>query len=98
MLHPDDGFYKLPRPRPPLGVGTLWHGGGPNRADRARLAVPAQYCEPWLRQQENFMLEVPPGTARALSPTLQTLIGYSINPPFMGMVDSKHPKRVLGDI
>ena len=78
-------------------TGTLWHGGGPNCTDHPRLAVHAQYCEPWLRQQENFMLEVPPDTARTLSPALQSLIGYSIHPPFMGMVDGKHPKRVLED-
>ncbi|MDT5218931.1 MAG: hypothetical protein QOF15_1036, partial [Mycobacterium sp.] len=30
-------------------VGTLWHGGGANTTTRERLAVTAQYCEPWLR-------------------------------------------------
>jgi hypothetical protein len=38
---------------------------------------------------------VPRETVRALRPTLQSLIGYSIYPPFMGMVDSMHPKRVV---
>ncbi|TWT10031.1 phytanoyl-CoA dioxygenase family protein [Reyranella sp. CPCC 100927] len=144
-LHYDDGFYKVPRPRPALGaatiwaidaftedngataivprshdwgqspvptpaqtipcvmpagsavffVGTLWHGGGGNHTNSNRLAFTAQYCAPWLRQQENFFLEVPRETVRILRPTLQSLIGYSIYPPFMGMVDSMHPKRVL---
>lgn len=147
-LHFDDGFYKVPRPRPPLGaaaiwaidaftdlngatvvvpgsqdwgqvpvptptqaipctmpagsavflLGTLWHGGGANRANESRLAFTAQYCAPWLRQQENFFLEVPRETVRALRPSLQSLIGYSIYPPFMGMVDSMHPKRVLDQL
>ncbi|WP_119422424.1 phytanoyl-CoA dioxygenase family protein [Desertibaculum subflavum] len=144
-LHFDDGFYKLPRPRAPLGaatiwaidgftdingatvivprshlwgqlpvpadvdavpcvmpagsavffLGTLWHGGGANRSDASRLAFTGQYCAPWLRQQENFFLEVPRETVRSLRPTIQSLIGYSIYPPFMGMVDSMHPKRLL---
>jgi len=76
-------------------LGTMWHGGGANRTDRDRLAFTSQYCAPWLRQQENFFLEVPRDIARALRPTIQSLIGYSVYPPFMGMVDSMHPKRVL---
>jgi ectoine hydroxylase-related dioxygenase (phytanoyl-CoA dioxygenase family) len=76
-------------------LGTLWHGGGANRSDRPRLAFTGQYCAPWLRQQENFFLEVPRAIARDLRPTLQSLMGYSIYPPFMGMVDSMHPLRVL---
>jgi hypothetical protein len=147
LLHPDDGFYAWPRPRPPLGaatvwaiddftadngatvvipgshrwgqdrvptdadervaavmpagsvvlfLGTLWHGGGANRSHRPRLAVTAQYCEPWLRQQESFLLSVDRATARRLSPQLRSMIGYSIHPPFMGMVDGMHPARLLG--
>jgi hypothetical protein len=144
-LHFDDSFYKIPRPRPALGVaaiwaideftgengatdiiprshlwggdqmptrdqtqpclmpegsavvflGTLWHGGGANRTNRDRLAFTNQYCAPWLRQQENFFLEVPRDITRSLRPTIQSLMGYSVYPPFMGMVDSMHPKRVL---
>ncbi len=144
-LHTDDGFYKIPRPRPALGVaaiwaidaftaengatmivpkshawgdrappardetipcvmpegsvviflGTLWHGGGANQTAKARLAFTNQYCAPWLRTQENFFLEVPRTIVRNLRPTIQSLLGYSVYPPFMGMVDSMHPKRVL---
>src|SRR5262249_44711175 len=76
-------------------LGTLVHGGGANRSNRARLAFTGQYCAPGLRQQENFFLEVPRDITRVLRPTIQSLMGYSIYPPFMGMVDSMHPKRVL---
>jgi ectoine hydroxylase-related dioxygenase (phytanoyl-CoA dioxygenase family) len=78
-------------------LGTLWHGGGANNTDRARMAFTNQYCAPWLRTQENFFLEVPRETVRTLRPTIQSLLGYSVYPPFMGMVDSMHPKRVLED-
>lgn len=148
-LHPDDGFYAWPRPRPALGVatiwplddftaengatvvvpgshlwddrmptdheravavpavmprgavllflGTLWHGGGANRSDRARACVTAQYCAPWCRQQENFSLSVPRERVRRCSEHVQRLLGYSIHPPFMGFVDGMHPKRLLHD-
>lgn len=145
LLHYDDGFYRLARPRPPLGaatiwavddftedngatvivpgshtwdddrvavvneavpavmtagsviffLGTTWHGGGRNQSNTARLAATCQYCEPYLRQQENFLLELTREAVLELSPELQALVGYSIHPPFMGMVDGKHPKRVL---
>ena len=145
-LHPDDGFYDVPRPRPPLGgatvwaiddfteengatrivprshawgderkpsdgdelipavmpagsvifyPGTTWHGGGANRSDAPRLAVTCQYCEPWLRTQENYFLSIERDTVRELPEDLKRLLGYSIHPPFMGMVDGMHPKRCL---
>lgn len=77
-------------------LGTLWHGGGANHtADQRRLAVTAQYCQPWLRPQEAFTLSTPQVTARAVSENIRRMIGYSIHPPFMGMVDGMHPKRIL---
>lgn len=144
MLHTDDGFYPIPRPRAALGaatiwaiddftadngatdiiagshrwgdrlpaesdrapvvmsagscvffLGTLWHGGGANRSDRPRLAVTAQYCEPWLRPQEAFTLSTTRDTARRVSEDLRRMLGYSIHPPFIGQVDGMHPKRLL---
>lgn len=78
-----------------LFLGNLWHGGGENRTDRDRLALTAQYCEPWLRTQENYFLSVDRGTVAALSEDMKRLLGYSIHPPFMGMVNGMHPKRKL---
>jgi hypothetical protein len=145
LLHCDDAFYRVPRPRGPLGaatiwaideftvdngatvvipgshtwgderlggedeampavmpagsvlffLGTTWHGGGANRSSAARLAVTCQYCQPYLRQQESFLLELARERVAAMSPELQSLVGYSIHPPFMGMVDGKHPRRLL---
>jgi hypothetical protein len=76
-------------------LGTLWHGGGANRADHSRLAVTAQYCEPWLRPQEAFTLSVDRDAARTVSEDIQRMLGYSIHPPFLGMVNGMHPKRLL---
>jgi ectoine hydroxylase-related dioxygenase (phytanoyl-CoA dioxygenase family) len=76
-------------------LGTLWHGGGANTAHRNRLAVTAQYCEPWLRTQEAFALSTPLDIVGQLSPDLQRMLGYSIHPPFVGAVNGMHPLRLL---
>jgi ectoine hydroxylase-related dioxygenase (phytanoyl-CoA dioxygenase family) len=78
-----------------LFLGTLWHGGGENRSGGRRLALTAQYCEPYLRTQENYFLSVSPQTVAGLSGDLQRLLGYSIHPPFMGMSNGMHPRRYL---
>lgn len=144
-LHYDDAFYRLPRPRQPLGaatvwaiddftedngatviipgshhwgddrfaqrseaipavmpagsviffLGTTWHGGGENHSKSSRFAITHQYCEAYVRQQENYLLELSKDTVRSISPELQALVGYSIYPPFMGMVEGMHPLRTL---
>ena len=75
--------------------GTLVHGAGANRSAEPRLAFTSQYCEPWLRPQENFYLAVPKARVRAMAPALQSLLGYSITPPFLGMVTASHPLKTL---
>lgn len=75
--------------------GTLVHRGGANRSNAPRLAFTNQYCEPWARTQENYYLGVPRERAAAMSPRLQSLLGYNIWPPFMGQVTGSHPKKSL---
>ncbi|HEX7943930.1 MAG TPA: phytanoyl-CoA dioxygenase family protein [Phenylobacterium sp.] len=75
--------------------GTLLHRGGANTTDRPRLAFTNQYCEPWARPQENFWLSVPREQVRAMAPAVQTLLGYEIAPPFLGMVSASHPRKTL---
>jgi ectoine hydroxylase-related dioxygenase (phytanoyl-CoA dioxygenase family) len=76
-------------------LGTVWHGGGANTTDRARLGVILEYVASWLRPQENHFLGVPLDIVRQLPERLQELLGYNIRPPFMGYVDGRHPRRVL---
>src|SRR6266567_202070 len=76
--------------------GTLWHAGGANTTDRFRLGISIQYVVAWARQQESYLLAVPPEMAKDLSPRLRQLLGYSIHPPFMGHVDGRHPEKMLG--
>ncbi|KZS64079.1 phytanoyl-CoA dioxygenase family protein [Mycobacterium pseudokansasii] len=145
LLHFDDAFYPIPRPRPALGaatiwaiddftadngatvvipashrwggrqptpddtprsvimpagsciffLGTLWHGGGANTSEASRLAVTAQYCQPWLRPLEAFSLSVSTDIVKVVSADIQRMLGYSIHPPFVGAVDGQHPLRLL---
>ncbi|MEM7768336.1 MAG: phytanoyl-CoA dioxygenase family protein [Pseudomonadota bacterium] len=78
-----------------LAKGTLMHRGGANRSDTPRTIITPQYCAGYMRQLENMVLAVPPEIARTLPPRAQALIGYSIQPPFMGYVDGMHPARTL---
>src|ERR1700753_3895295 len=65
-------------------VGTLWHGGGANSSTADRLAVTAQYCQPWLRPMEAFTLSVSREIARTVSDDLRRMLGYSLHPPVVG--------------
>ena len=76
-------------------AGTLVHRGGANRSTRSRSAFSHQYCEPWARQQENFVLGVPFDVAREMPARLRELLGYSIHPPFMGQLSASHPEKAL---
>eukprot|EP00164_Ancoracysta_twista_P008552 GFYU01012403.1.p1 GENE.GFYU01012403.1~~GFYU01012403.1.p1 ORF type:complete len:299 (+),score=64.34 GFYU01012403.1:24-899(+) len=76
-------------------LSTVWHGGGANTSTADRLAVTFQYCEPWIRPQENQFLAVPHDVVHKVSPKMQSLLGYSIHPPFIGMVDGQHPLKAI---
>ena len=75
--------------------GTLVHRGGENRTNAPRLAFSNQYCQPWARQQENFLQGVPVEVARQMPRRLQEMLGYSIYPPFMGQLTASHPAKLL---
>jgi len=78
-----------------LFAGTLFHRGGANRASVLRRAFSHQYCEPWARQQENFMLSIPRERIKKMPLRLREMIGYSILPPFMGQLAGRHPEKSL---
>ncbi len=75
--------------------GTLIHRGGRNVSAAPRCAFSNQYCQPWARPQENFILGVPQEVARQMPPRLQELLGYSIHPPFIGQLTASHPVKAL---
>jgi ectoine hydroxylase-related dioxygenase (phytanoyl-CoA dioxygenase family) len=100
MEHPDERPHEVVQTIMPAGSvvifdAALWHRGGENTTQGTRLAVSPQYCEPWLRPQESQLLIVPPERARACSPRMRSMLGYSIHPPFVGQVDGMHPLRLV---
>ena len=76
-------------------AGTVLHRGGANRSADSRCAFSNQYCQPWARQQENFILAIPAEVARQMPPRLQELLGYSVHPPFIGQLTASHPVKAL---
>jgi ectoine hydroxylase-related dioxygenase (phytanoyl-CoA dioxygenase family) len=76
-------------------LGSLWHGGGANTTDHARIGVVLHYGLAWLRSVENHVLAVPSDVVAGLSPRLQELLGYNISSAFIGYVDGRHPRKVL---
>lgn len=86
---------EMPAGSVAIYTGSIWHGGGANRTDRARLGVILEYAAGWLRPQENHVVGVPPEVMTRLPARLQELLGYGIHPPFIGYVDGRHPRRFL---
>ena len=76
-------------------AGTLLHRGGGNCGEGTRRAFSNQYCQPWARPQENFFLAIPAAEVATMSARVQSLLGYSIHPPFMGQVTASHPLKAL---
>ena len=75
---------------------SLWHRGGAYRtADKTRLCISPQYCQPWLRPQESQRLIAPPVVAAGLSARLRSMVGYNIHPPFIGQMEGMHPVRLV---
>jgi ectoine hydroxylase-related dioxygenase (phytanoyl-CoA dioxygenase family) len=64
--------------------GSVFHGGGENRSDHARLGLNLTYTLGWLRQEENQYLSCPPEIARTLDPELQDLLGYTMGSYALG--------------
>jgi ectoine hydroxylase-related dioxygenase (phytanoyl-CoA dioxygenase family) len=67
---------EMPRGSVLLYLGSLYHGGGPNRSDATRRGVNVGYTLSWLRQEENQYLACPPEVARELPEDLARLAGY----------------------
>lgn len=94
---PDDAVVQAEMPAGSVAfyTGSIWHGGGANATDRARLGVILEYAAAWLRPQENHVIGVTPDVVATLPERLQELLGYNIYPPFVGYVDGRHPRRFL---
>lgn len=78
--------------------GALWHGGGANTtSDDWRLGVNVQYCQGWMRTQQNHYLGVPRERLEAMPERLLELLGMNLYKGIMGHVDGQSPGAVLGE-
>ena len=98
---PDESYETVPlemkRGSIAFILGTTYHGAGANTTNKRRDAILVNYCAGIMRQQENFMLEVPLDTARTFSPRLQRLIGYGLTRAGAGRVGFQNPEVLLRD-
>jgi ectoine hydroxylase-related dioxygenase (phytanoyl-CoA dioxygenase family) len=58
-------------------TGSVFHAGGANATNDARIGMNLTYCLGWLRQEENQYLSCPPEIARTFEPELKALMGYA---------------------
>ena len=69
--------------------GRLWHQTGANKtADQRRVGILAYYCRPFVRQQENFFVSLPPEVLERTKQDskLRQLIGWD-HYLSLGMID-----------
>lgn len=57
---------------------VLHQTGGNTTQDKQRHGVITYYCQPWMRQQENFSLSIPPEVWPTLSPRVRNLVGLKM--------------------
>ena len=105
-LAPDNPVYggeyetiaaEMPKGSVLVWHGSLWHGGGANRADVRRVGIAMNYCAGYIRQQENQQLGVPVALARTFPKRLQQLLGYSVYNGLIGHIDKHDPRTLLLD-
>ena len=78
-----------------LWDGSLFHAGGTNHTDVARLGVTVIYCRAWLRQQENQFVGIPPSLVKTLPSKLQKLVGYWVVNNLLGYIDNGSPRAYI---
>ena len=64
--------------------GSVFHGGGENRATSDRIGINLTYTLGWLRQEENQYLSAPPHLIKELPKQFQELIGYDLGQYALG--------------
>lgn len=76
--------------------GSLWHSGGVNTtADEWRLGVNVQYCQGYVRQQQNPYLGLTREVLASFPERLLRLAGFTLYRGIMGHVDGAAPGEVV---
>jgi ectoine hydroxylase-related dioxygenase (phytanoyl-CoA dioxygenase family) len=96
FTEPDTEPAEMPAGSVLFYTGSLYHGGGANRADHVRFGLNITYAVSWLRQEENQYLSCPLEIARTLPDDLLRLMGYARGAYALGYVDDlRDPLEVL---
>jgi ectoine hydroxylase-related dioxygenase (phytanoyl-CoA dioxygenase family) len=86
---------EMPRGSVLIWHGSLWHGGGANTTDTARVGIAMNYCAGFIRQQENQQLGIPREVAARFEPRLRELVGYSVYNALVGHINKHSPVEIL---
>ncbi len=86
---------EMPKGSVLIWHGSLWHGGGANTTDTARVGIAMNYCAGFVRQQENQQLGIPRETAARFEPRLRELVGYSVYNALIGHINKHSPVEML---
>jgi ectoine hydroxylase-related dioxygenase (phytanoyl-CoA dioxygenase family) len=86
---------EMPRGSVLIWHGSLWHGGGANSTDEARVGIAMNYCAGFIRQQENQQLGIPREIAAGFEPRLRELVGYSVYNALVGHINKHSPVEIL---
>jgi ectoine hydroxylase-related dioxygenase (phytanoyl-CoA dioxygenase family) len=74
---------------------SIWHGGGANRSTGRRMAIVANYCAGFLRQEECQLLAIPREQVAEFPPRLRRLVGYGTYRGLLGHVDQRNPETLV---
>lgn len=72
-------------------LNTLWHSGGANTSNEQRRSLTVQYCQPYLRTYENYIVSQGWEDLDQVPKRLLQLMGFSTH-DFMGQVDGRSPR------
>jgi len=86
---------EMPRGSVLIWHGSLWHGGGANTTETARIGIAMNYCAGYIRQQENQQLGLPRNKVTEFEPRLRELVGYGTYNMLIGHINKHTPEELL---
>jgi ectoine hydroxylase-related dioxygenase (phytanoyl-CoA dioxygenase family) len=86
---------EMPKGSVLIWHGSLWHGGGANATDTARIGIAMNYCAGYIRQQENQQLGLSRTKVAEFEPRLRELVGYGTYNMLIGHINKHTPDELL---
>jgi ectoine hydroxylase-related dioxygenase (phytanoyl-CoA dioxygenase family) len=86
---------EMPKGSVLIWHGSLWHGGGGNHTDAARIGIAMNYCAGYIRQQENQQLGLSRKKVAEFEPRLRELVGYGTYNMLIGHINKHTPEELL---